>query len=55
MKLKEKIENTKRLLSVAKKPSIEDLKYSAKVCATGIALIGLIGFIVYAVAILLLG
>jgi protein translocase SEC61 complex gamma subunit len=53
--LKEKLENARRILSITKKPSLEDLKYSARICALGIALVGLIGFIVYMLSILFIG
>lgn len=54
-KLKEKIESYKRVMLIAKKPNIEELKYTAKICGIGILVVGLIGFIVYILAILFLG
>jgi len=50
MNVKEKLndffESTKRVLTVAKKPSMEEFKVMAKVTGLGILLIGIIGFIV---------
>jgi protein transport protein SEC61 subunit gamma-like protein len=55
IKLKEKLEEYKRVLVVAKKPSFEDFKYSAKISAIGTALVGLIGLLIYLISILLIG
>jgi len=46
-RLKNKIENFKRVVSVSRKPSKEEFFSSAKVTATGIAVIGAIGFIIF--------
>lgn len=52
LNIKEKFQNYKRVLQISKKPSIEELKDIIRICAIGIALIGIIGFIIYLLAIL---
>jgi protein transport protein SEC61 subunit gamma-like protein len=46
-RLKNKIENFKRVVSVSRKPSKEEFFSSAKVTATGIVMIGAIGFVIF--------
>jgi protein transport protein SEC61 subunit gamma-like protein len=53
LNIKEKLQNYKRILSIAKKPTGEEFKDTSRVCAVGIALIGIIGFVLYMIAILL--
>ena len=53
LNIKEKLRNYKRILSIAKKPTGEDFLETSKMCAIGIALIGMIGFVLYMIAILL--
>jgi protein transport protein SEC61 subunit gamma-like protein len=50
MNIKEKLENYRRVLQIARKPSYEEFISSAKICAIGILIIGLVGFVVYLVA-----
>jgi protein transport protein SEC61 subunit gamma-like protein len=50
--IKEKLKNYKRVLQISKKPALEDLKDTARICAIGIVLIGAIGFLIYILAIL---
>jgi protein transport protein SEC61 subunit gamma-like protein len=52
LNIKEKLQNYKRILQISRKPNLEELKDTARICAIGIALIGAIGFIVYLLAIL---
>ncbi len=44
IKVKEALNDYKRVLSVAKKPTWDDLKETIRVCGIGIAVIGVIGF-----------
>lgn len=53
--LKEKIENIKRILLVARKPTKEEFLKTTKICVIGILLIGFIGFIFYIIFTILLG
>jgi protein transport protein SEC61 subunit gamma-like protein len=53
LNIKEKLRNYKRILSIAKKPTGEEFLETSKVCAIGIALVGIIGFVLYMIAILL--
>lgn len=55
LKIRERLANCKRILAITKKPSWDDLKYSARICAMGIALVGAIGFVVYVVSMLFIG
>ncbi len=45
--LMEKIEAYKRVLTVSRKPDKEEFETSAKICGMGIALIGIIGFVIF--------
>jgi protein transport protein SEC61 subunit gamma-like protein len=51
--IKETLENYRRVLKIAKKPSSEEFKMSARICAIGMAIIGIIGFIMYLIFVLL--
>jgi len=53
LNIKEKLQNYKRILRIAKKPSPEEFLDTSKVCAIGIALVGMIGFVLYMTAVLL--
>jgi len=53
LNIKEKLQSYKRILSIAKKPTVEEFKDTSRVCAIGIAIIGVIGFVLYMIAILL--
>lgn len=46
-KLKNKLANYKRVVDVARKPTREDFVSSAKITATGIAILGVIGFVIF--------
>jgi len=52
-RIKETLENYRRVLIVARKPTLEEFKVVAKVNATGLALIGSIGFVIYLISVLL--
>lgn len=49
------IDSCKRLLKLATKPSRDELSLSIKLCFAGIAIIGLIGFIIRLVSAMLQG
>ncbi len=51
--LKETIRRYKRVLCIARKPSRYEFTASSKVCALGIVIIGLIGFLIFMVFVLL--
>lgn len=53
--IKEKLANYRRVLQVARKPSGDEYKKIAKVCAIGMLAIGLIGFATYSLATLFVG
>jgi protein transport protein SEC61 subunit gamma-like protein len=42
-----KIQEWKRVLQVSRKPSKDELINSSKICMIGIALIGVIGFVIF--------
>ena len=46
-KIKSRLANYKRVIDVSRKPTKEDFISSAKITGAGIALIGVIGFIVF--------
>lgn len=46
-KLKNRIANYKRVIDVARKPTREEFLSSAKITGSGIAIIGLIGFVIF--------
>jgi len=46
-RLKNKLLNYKRVIDVAKKPTKEEFISSAKITASGITLIGVIGFVIF--------
>jgi protein translocase SEC61 complex gamma subunit len=53
--IREKLRNYSRVLKIAKKPSFSDYASSAKICLIGLVVVGLIGFLVYLISVLLLG
>lgn len=53
-KLKEKFASYRRVLTIARKPDKEELMHIAKICAIGIGIVGLIGFIIYSISIIFL-
>lgn len=52
--LKERIRQYKRVLQIARKPSKEEFSASGKICAAGMGIIGVAGFLVF-VAFMVLG
>jgi protein transport protein SEC61 subunit gamma-like protein len=55
LKLKERLENYRRVLVISKKPNAEEFSHTAKITALGLALIGLIGFVFFILSILFIG
>jgi protein translocase SEC61 complex gamma subunit len=51
MNFKETVDNWKRVLQVARKPSRFEFTSTSKVCAMGLVLIGAIGFVIFILAI----
>ena len=52
MGFKELVDNWKRVLQVARKPSRYEFTSTSKICAIGLVLIGVIGFIIFVLAII---
>lgn len=50
--LKETIDNYIRVLKISRKPTMDEFKQTSKVSAIGIAIIGIIGFIFFALSVL---
>ena len=48
--LKNRLQNYRRVLTIAEKPTFEEFKKTARICALGIIGIGFIGFIIYIIA-----
>jgi protein transport protein SEC61 subunit gamma-like protein len=53
MKIKEKLENYIRVLKISRKPDKDEFLITAKICAIGVLVIGLIGFIFYLISVLI--
>ncbi len=54
-RIKEKLEEYRRVIRVAVKPSKEEFVTTSKIVALGVALLGFVGFFVHLVFILLRG
>ena len=54
-KIKDEIENYKRVLQIARKPDFEEFSLIAKVCAAGIMVVGIAGFCLYLFSVIFLG
>ncbi len=52
MGLKDNIKNWMRVLQVARKPNKDEFMSTSKICALGLVLIGLIGFVIFVLAII---
>ncbi len=55
LKLRERLDSYIRVLNIAKKPSKDEFFHTAKICAMGAAVVGIVGFLLYIVSILFLG
>lgn len=53
MNVKETLSNYKRVLQVTKKPGKDELLLTIRICAIGITLIGITGFVFYFISVLL--
>ncbi len=52
LNIRETLANYKRVLSVARKPDKNEIFAAARICAIGMAVVGLIGFVIYLVAVM---
>jgi protein translocase SEC61 complex gamma subunit len=50
--IRETLGRYKRVLMVARKPDLKELKDTARICGIGMLLIGFIGFIFYIISVL---
>lgn len=53
MKIRETLRNYRRVLSIASKPSKDDFLSAARICAIGIIIVGMMGFLLYLIAVML--
>jgi len=53
LRIRERIENYRRVLAISRKPTWDEFKHTARICALGIIVIGIIGFILYLVSVLI--
>ena len=53
MNLKDLIRNWKRVLQIARKPNKDEFMSTSKICALGLVLIGVIGFLIFVASIIL--
>jgi len=51
----EKLRSYMRVLKIAKKPDRSEFSESLKICLTGLAVVGIVGFIIYLISVLFLG
>jgi protein transport protein SEC61 subunit gamma-like protein len=49
--IKRKLEDYRRVLQIAKKPSREDYIDTARICAIGLVIIGVMGFLMYLISV----
>ena len=54
-RIRETLDNFKRILVISKKPSREEFISTVKICAMGIGVIGFIGFVLFVVSVALIG
>jgi len=54
VKIKEGLQNYLRVLKLTKKPSFSDWSFTARVCAVGLVVIGIFGFLIYIASVLVL-
>jgi protein transport protein SEC61 subunit gamma-like protein len=50
MNFKERVGNWKRVLQVARKPSRFEFTSTSKICALGLLVIGVVGFVIFILA-----
>jgi len=55
IKIKESLQNYLRVLKLTKKPSFSDWSFTARVCAMGLVVIGIVGFLIYIASVLVIG
>ena len=55
MKIRETLQNYKRVLTIAHKPRKDEFVFSLRICALGMLVLGVIGFIIYLIALLIGG
>jgi len=55
MNIKETLQNYKRVLAIAHKPDKDEFNFSLRICALGMLILGVMGFVVYLVAVLMGG
>ncbi len=53
MNIKETIRNYRRVMQIARKPNRDEFMSTSKICAIGLLLIGLVGFVIFLPFILL--
>lgn len=55
LNIKEHLGNYRRVLSISKKPTMDEFKRTVKVAGMGIGFIGAVGFIFFALSVLFIG
>ena len=55
LNIKETLDNYKRVLQIARKPDREEFVHTAKICGTGVAVVGILGFVLYLVSTVFIG
>lgn len=54
-RIRETLDNFKRILVISKKPNKEEFISTVKICAMGIGVIGLIGFALFVISVAMIG
>jgi len=55
LRIKETLENYRRVLQIARKPDKEEFIFISKVCGVGIILVGVTGFVLYIISTMFIG
>jgi len=55
LKIKETLENYRRVLQIARKPDGSEFTFTAKVCGIGMFVVGVVGFILYLISTVFIG
>jgi len=55
LKIRETLENYRRVLQIARKPDGSEFTFTAKICGIGMVIVGIIGFTLYLISTVFIG
>ena len=55
LRIKDMLDNYKRVLQIARKPDREEFIHTAKICGAGMGIVGVLGFILYLISTVFIG